>query len=95
MGLDVQKSGAKYAQKSAHTPRAKARSKRVWADNFPVMVLVEFGAFVVVDRAALRERLDKASGGGGIKGSPDKFYHLSLRSTLASSRSSVPGMGVG
>src|SRR5262249_3594515 len=36
-------------------------SKRVWAYDFPPVALIEFGAFVVVDRAALRERLNEAA----------------------------------
>src|SRR5216683_882846 len=38
--------------------------QRVWTDDFPAVALEEFVAFVVVCRAALRERLDIAAGGG-------------------------------
>src|SRR5216684_6842679 len=38
--------------------------QRVWADDFPTVMLEEFVAFVVVGWAALRERLDVAAGGG-------------------------------
>src|SRR6266545_5773425 len=47
--------------------RAKAPpSKRVLADNFPVVALAEFVAFVVADPAGgtLQEFLDVAAGGG-------------------------------
>src|SRR6266851_7036461 len=43
---------------------AAPSSQRVWADDFPAVALEEFVAFVVVGRAALRERLDVAAGGG-------------------------------
>src|SRR5258708_6251621 len=37
--------------------------QRVWTDDFPAVALEEFVAFVVVCRAALRERLDIAADG--------------------------------
>jgi hypothetical protein len=43
-------------------------SKRVWADDFPAVALIEFVAFVVVARAAFRERFNEdARGGRGVE----------------------------
>src|SRR6266436_3693283 len=38
-------------------------SKGVWADDLPAVTLEEFGVFVGVGRAVLRERLDEPAGG--------------------------------
>src|SRR5579864_2857241 len=42
----------------------RARSKRIGADDFPVVMPEEFVGFVPVGRAAFQERLDVAAGGG-------------------------------
>jgi hypothetical protein len=45
-------------------------SKRVRTDDFPVVALAEFVAFIVVDRAGtIREFLDVPTGGGRVEDS--------------------------
>jgi hypothetical protein len=49
-------------------PAQRPTSKGIRADDFPAMALVEFGPFLLVDRAALRKCFDEAAGlGRGIQ----------------------------